>query len=318
MGKRKLGVYGGASCGGCDLAVLEIGDTLTALTEAFDIVFWPEIADFKYADVERMADGEIDACLFNGAIRTDENREIAQLLRRKSKALIAFGACASFGGIPGLANLSTREELLACVYETESTEGPVSAIPSAEALFGNGVACDLPGLTIRTQTLGANVQVDYLIPGCPPVGAQVRAVCEALIAEQLPPAPGLLGVGDSSVCDECPLEKRGTKITGFVRPHEFQPDPTRCLLEQGLVCVGPVTRSGCGAGCPTALIGCRGCYGPAGDSHDMGAKMVAMLGGMIDSEDEDEIKAAMNTLVDPLGTFYTFTLSDSILGGGSR
>ena len=68
--------------------------------------------DFKYKDVEAMDDGSIDVCLFNGAIRNSENEYMAKLLRQKSKVLVAFGSCASMGGIPGLANVATKREIM--------------------------------------------------------------------------------------------------------------------------------------------------------------------------------------------------------------
>ena len=51
-------------------------------------------------------DGHLDVCLFNGAIRNSEGEHMAHLLRQKSKVLVAFGSCACFGGIPGLANVA--------------------------------------------------------------------------------------------------------------------------------------------------------------------------------------------------------------------
>jgi F420-non-reducing hydrogenase small subunit len=99
-----------------------------------------------------------------------------------------------------------------------------------------------------------------------------------------------------------------------VRPHEIIAEPGRCLLEQGIVCCGPATRSGCGAQCTSALMPCRGCYGPAGDSVDAGAAMIAALGTMLDTCDDAEVAAAMAAVVDPAGTFYCYTLPSSILG----
>jgi F420-non-reducing hydrogenase small subunit len=60
---------------------------------------------------------------------------------------------------------------------------------------------------------------------------------------------------------------------------------------------------------------CRGCYGPAGDTVDQGAKMAAALGTLIDSEDEQVIIDTIAEVVDPTGTFYCFSLPTSLLGG---
>ena len=68
MAKPKLALYWAASCGGCEIAVLDIEEKILDVAANFDIVFWPCATDFKYKDVEEMADKSIDLCLFNGAI----------------------------------------------------------------------------------------------------------------------------------------------------------------------------------------------------------------------------------------------------------
>src|SRR5512140_1018055 len=117
-GKPKFAMYWAASCGGCEIAVLNIHEKILDIDAAFDVVFWPVAIDAKYKDVRAMADGSIDVTLFNGGIRSDENEEMAHLFRQKSKVLVAFGACASIGAINALANLSPIGALLDTAYET--------------------------------------------------------------------------------------------------------------------------------------------------------------------------------------------------------
>jgi F420-non-reducing hydrogenase small subunit len=308
-------MYCAAGCGGCDISLLEIHEHLLEVISVADIVFWPAATDFKYADVEAMADGSIDVCFVNGAIRNAENTGLVELLRAKSRLLIAYGACASFGGIPGLANLYSAREMMDRAFTTESTD-PAETRPSASAVHTNGESVGLPAITGTVHALCDVVAVDYVIPGCPPAANQVWAVCQAALSGNLPASPAVLGAGTRSVCDECSLEKRGTRVRRFVRSHEIVAEAGRCLLEQGIVCSGPATRSGCGAQCTSALMPCRGCYGPAGDSVDSGASMIAALGTLIDSEDEAVIRETIACVVDPVGTFYSYTLPTSILGHG--
>jgi F420-non-reducing hydrogenase small subunit len=82
MAKPKLAVYWAASCGGCDIAILDIEAKILEVADFFELVFWPCVADFKYADVEAMPDKSITLTLFNGAIRSDENYHLARLLRQ--------------------------------------------------------------------------------------------------------------------------------------------------------------------------------------------------------------------------------------------
>jgi coenzyme F420-reducing hydrogenase gamma subunit len=80
-------------------------------------------------DVER-SDGAILATFLNGAIRTSEQAEMAQLLRRKSKLMVAFGACSHLGGIPGLANACDRSGIMQTAYlDSPSTVNPEGVIP---------------------------------------------------------------------------------------------------------------------------------------------------------------------------------------------
>ena len=81
--RLKLAIYWAAGCGGCDIAVVELGEHLLELAQVADIVFWPAATDFKYDDVERMDDGHIDVTLFNGGIRTTGDMHIAQSLAPK-------------------------------------------------------------------------------------------------------------------------------------------------------------------------------------------------------------------------------------------
>ncbi|MEN8242693.1 MAG: oxidoreductase, partial [Chloroflexota bacterium] len=124
--------------------------------------------------------------------------------------------------------------------------------------------------------------------------------------------------GDSTVCDECGRTRNVKKITGFKRIQEVETiDPELCLLEQGIVCNGPATASGCLAKCPTAGAPCAGCYGPADGVIDYGARLITSFASVIDAREEDEIDAILDTLVDPAGSFYRFNLAHSLLRTGN-
>jgi F420-non-reducing hydrogenase small subunit len=138
----------------------------------------------------------------------------------------------------------------------------------------------------------------------------------------LPPKGSVVGAGETALCEECPLEKDTKTIERFYRPYEITPEPGVCLLEQGLVCLGPATRSGCGARCPQVGMGCRGCYGGLGTVDDQGARMLAAVASVIEASGEpgeDEaviakrIDDALDTIPDPAGTFYRFSMAHSIL-----
>jgi len=325
-GKPKLAMYWGASCGGCEISVLNIHENILTVDEIFDIAFFPCIADFKYKDVEAYPDNYIDVCLYNGAIRNSENEEMAHLLRKKSKVLVAYGSCSYEGCIPALSNLTTKEATLNKVYiDNPSIENPNQVFPQTSTHVPEG-ELTLPSFYHTVKALDQVTDVDYYLPGCPPEPPQIWAVLQVIAGaltegKELPPKGSVVGAGQTAVCEECPLEKQEKTIARFYRPYEINPDPDQCLLEQGIMCMGPATRSGCGALCPQVGMGCRGCYGPTEDVEDQGAKMLSAIGSVLDAGDEtmeeDELEAlieeAVETIADPSGTFYRFSMAHSIL-----
>ncbi|MBP7652526.1 oxidoreductase [Candidatus Dependentiae bacterium] len=314
MSKAKIAIFWAASCGGCDIATLDIHETLIPLLEKIEFVFWPCAMDFKYADVESMPDKNIDVCLFNGAIRNSENEHVAKLLRKKSKLMVAFGACSSWGGIPALINFSTNKETFDWVYKNcPSADNNDGIIPKTHTKH-DGYDLELPELYDTTKKLSDVVDVDYYVPGCPPVPNQIVAVVSAILEGKLPPKGSVVGAGEKNLCDECKRTRKEKKIKKFVRIQEMESiSSEECLLDQGMLCMGPVTRSGCGALCPAANVGCDGCYGPASGIKDTGLKMVSALASVIDSKDEKEIEKIIDTISDPAGRFYKYTMSQSLL-----
>lgn len=318
MSKPKLAIYWASSCGGCDISILDIEEKILAVADFFDVVFWPCAMDTKYDDVRAMPDKSITLTLFNGAIRTSENFELAELMRQKSVVLVAFGSCAGEGCIPALANFYDKASIMDYVYhKSPSTANAENTEPQTEVQVAEGTIT-IPKLWNTVRTLDQVVEVDYYIPGCPPQPDQIVNAVMAVIDilqnnKPLPPKGTVLGATDKSCCDECPRERNIKKIKSFIRPFEKVTDPNLCLMEQGMVCLGPATRSGCGAKCVKAGVPCRGCYGLPANINDQGAKMVSALASVIDSADPEEIERIIHTIPDPIGTFYRFSMAGSLL-----
>jgi F420-non-reducing hydrogenase small subunit len=319
--KPKFAMYWAGSCGGCEIAVLNIGEKILDVDANFDVAFWPVAMDAKYKDVEALEDGAILLCLFNGSIRNSENEEIAKLLRRKSKLLVAFGSCATEGCVPGLANFSSPDEIFATAYHTVSTDNPNNVLPQVSTKVPEG-ELHLPQFYPVLKTLEQVVDVDYFMPGCPPESHQIAAVIDLVIKvlhgeAELPPKGSVIGAGGSTVCDDCPRERNVKLIKQFVRiqavPHI---DPGLCLLEQGIPCNGPATRQGCGALCPQAGAQCIGCYGPAEGVLDYGARLITAFASVIDAKEPEEIDRILDGIPDPAGQFYRFNLAGSMLRAG--
>jgi F420-non-reducing hydrogenase small subunit len=315
MARPKIALYWCSSCGGCEESVLDIAENILNIRDLAEIVFWPVAIDTKYKDVKAMSDGEITACLINGSVRMDEQEHMARLLRKKSKIIIAHGACAHIGGVYGLANFYTREECLNRSYkEVPSVKNPEGIIPQTHSMDGK-LEFELSGFHDLVRPLNHVIEVDYYIPGCPP---NPKYVLEAILSvlQDTPVAEGNIFADRKALCDTC--SRRDSKpekvaLKEIRRLHEWEWNPDKCFLAQDMICLGPATRGGCEERCIKANMPCRGCYGPAENVMDQGGKFLSALASIIDSKDDNEIGEIANSLLDMGGMFYRYSLPSSFL-----
>jgi len=320
MAKPKVALYWCASCGGCEETVVDLNENILKVADAVEFVLWPVALDFKKKDIEALDDGEIAVSLINGAVRLEEQEEMVKLLRRKSQLVVAFGACAHLGGIPGLGNFVNKDIIFNWAYQDAPTvENPEKVRPQEKCML-KGEEMTLPAFYDTVKTLDQTIPVDYYLPGCPPAPDQVLAAITAILEGKLPEKGSVLAP-DKALCDTCPRkDSKPEKIsmTEIKRPWEIKMDPEKCFLLQGIICMGPVTRSGCGETCIRANQPCRGCSGPTKEVVDQGAKALSMIASILGIEDEEkmtdeEVGRLIGSIVDPAGTFYRFSLPSSLL-----
>jgi F420-non-reducing hydrogenase small subunit len=315
MSKPKVGFYWCASCGGCEEAVVDLHEAILDVVSAVDILFWPVALDFKRSDVEALPDGELAVSFLNGAVRSSEQLEMVELMRNKSQLVVAFGSCAHTGGIPGLANLFDSKAMLEeAFFKAPSVTNDDKVLPQRETQVPEG-KLTLPVMWDTVKTLDQVIPVDYYLPGCPPPVKLIQGAVTAILSGQLPPK-GTVLAPDEALCDEClrrDSKPEKLQIKEFKRPHLAMIDPKECLLAQGFLCMGPATRKGCDAACTTANMPCTGCMGPTSHVHDYGAKGLSAITSVIDSRDDAEIAAILDKIVDPVGTFYRYSLPSSLL-----
>jgi F420-non-reducing hydrogenase small subunit len=279
------------------------------LLERVEVVLWPLVMDHKRRDVEALPDGGIDVAFVNGAVRLDDQADWSRLLRRKSRLLVSFGACAHMGGVVGLGNLSEPEELLAAAYrQPASVANPDAPLPGADA------SRPLPVLLPRALPLGEVVPVDYTVPGCPPSPSVVQAALDALL-DGPPPPPGAVLAPNAALCETCP--RKGSmperlEITALRRLATSPVDPEACFLAQGLVCLGPGTRQGCQPGCLEAGMPCRGCFGPLDGVRDAGAAALTAFASLL-AGGEREVSELAAALPDPAGTFWRYSYAAGLV-----
>jgi len=322
LNKKKIAIYSATGCRGCDQTLMDVHYQVDSLTRGADIVFWPYLSGSPLEDLEDQK--EVDLCFFSGAIRTEMDRQAAVKLREKSRLMIACGACAAYGGMPALFNLKNiqNRHLSEDLDNTETSDSPAGVKGPA-----------LPPLEARVMALSQVVGVDYLVPGCAPRQNFLWAAIQAFIYEgesskrlsfsafRLPekmaqaitsgilPPKGSIFSGDKAVCSSCSRTKEKKQFPGLNRSWEKNPEPGRCLLEQGFFCQGIVTREGCGGLCTAAGLPCRGCFGKTDEIFDPGPKMISAVGSTIDSDDPATLAAMADKFVDLAGTIYRYTLA---------
>ncbi len=268
------------SCSGCEISFLDMGEKLIALLEKARIVHLPLLMDNKYQDAaEDDSSPELpkaDIGLVSGSIKTEEQLQLALAMRKSCKFIIGMGTCATHGGIPALANSYENGQIEKCYLKTASTD-PSQKFPTQI----------VPGMLDTCYAVDEKIKVDFYLPGCPPHPDHIFNLVNALERGETYHLP------EKSVCDNCPAQRVGKgHITDLKRPLEL-PDWDKiwqesngsrftCFIEQGFLCMGPVTIDGCGgdkesARCVLAGVPCRGCYGPI---QHRGNQRLAMLNAL--------------------------------------
>lgn len=332
-GKVNLAIYWAAGCGGCDVSILDTNERILTIGDMANIVMWPIAVDGKEKDIAAMEDGSITVSMINGAVRNSENEHMVKLLRKKSLIVVSYGTCACFGGTPALANLvpGGKNEILDYVY----TETPSSAafqkkysnvkptIPQTSTTVPEG-ELTLPSLYDTVYSLDQVIDVDYYIPGCPPMQESISHLLKAVAdfaynGVALPPKGTMVGVTSKTLCEECPRKKEYKRIVEVKEPYQVDTNNDQCLVDQGILCLGSATMGGCGAKCTRVGQPCRGCYGPSPDVQEIGSSAftaIASLFPVIDGDPlmgEDKVDEIMSQIKDPLGYFYAFSMSKSLI-----
>lgn len=292
--KVKIAILLAGGCAGCEMSLVDMGDKLVDALGHLEVAFWaPTVADVKYKDLEAMPDKSIDVGFIDGMIRLSEQEHMSKVMRDKCKVLIAYGACASMGSIPGMSNMHSAEELLKQGYiDTFSTDNPDGVLPQPEYLLDGKYNLTLPKFLDDVRVLDEVVEVDYFIGGCPPHPDFVAAAVQAIIEGNLPPKGSWITSG-KAVCDVCPRNPRNKGedrhfVEKVYRTIEKAPEDGKCLLEQGIICFGPFTQGDCGASCLQVGIPCRGCGGPIPGVTDYGARAMSAIGSILGSEEAVE------------------------------
>jgi coenzyme F420-reducing hydrogenase gamma subunit len=236
VNKPTIAITSLTCCEGCQVAVLDLGERFLELTENV------KIGDFAFLEEEPGAQ-EFDIVFVEGAPLTEANKQRLFDLRKRSKILVALGACAALGGIAEIKDYQDKEERVRYVYKNfESIQNP------------------------DVKSLKELVKVDLEIPGCPINKEEFWEIVKKLISfyeagilgEQMPKIP------QRPVCYECQLKQNRCLLQKGL----FSDLSAEVLTKEeasakgGLPCLGPIMLAGCGAPCPSSSYPCDGCRGP--------------------------------------------------------
>ncbi|MBX5326905.1 F420-nonreducing hydrogenase [Candidatus Bathyarchaeota archaeon A05DMB-4] len=248
--KMKVSVVSLTCCAGCVCSFLNAGNALLEiLSSDFEIVYSPTFVDLKEIP-------NVDLAIVEGGVRTVEDERLIREVRAKSKILVALGICATHGGITSLGDTFSVKTLLEKEY----------------SLLEAGKLLELKDLMYPICNF---VDVDYYIPGCPPMPFLIVHSLKSIVSGKPPVRHNAV------VCTECNRKIVPAKLDKLYGIYEKEADPVLCLVSQGFICLGSLTREGCGAPCPRAGFTCFGCRGPCDSllyrSRDIYAFLVQVI-----------------------------------------
>ena len=228
MARPRVVVVGLASCFGCQLQITNAEQHLMEVLGQIDLRYWQLVSSQEMPD-------DYDVAVIEGAVTTEEAIRTCQLVRERAAHVMAIGACATTGGVPGMAvdGLAQRARL---VYGDVTPD-----------------ACDV---LVEPRPVSAVIPVDSEVRCCPidPYDF-VAQLQRALYGSNRAPE-------SRSMCADC---KR---------------NETECFYNLGRLCLGLVTRAGCGARCVNLGRPCNGCAGLAPEANLEAARVACATYGV--------------------------------------
>jgi F420-non-reducing hydrogenase small subunit len=265
-------------CAGCVSSFLSAGEALLEILSGdFDVIYSPTFIDLK--EVPR-----VDLAIVEGGVRTEQDEAFIREVRAKSRILVALGICATHGGITSLGDRFSLKKVL----EKEYSLADSSRLPELQDLM---------------HPIADFVDVDYYVPGCPPMPFLIVHTLKSIVSGKEPIRH------ESVVCTECHRKIVAAKLDRLYGIYEKETDPQLCLVSQGFVCLGSLTRDGCGAPCPRAGFTCFGCRGPPDSLMYRSRDMYSFLVQVISKRTSIPVEKVKEELYRNPFVFHTFVFS---------
>jgi F420-non-reducing hydrogenase small subunit len=265
-------------CAGCVSSLLNAGEGLIEiLLGELDVVFSPTFMDLREVP-------KVEVAIVEGGVRTESDEEMVREVRAKSDILVALGLCATHGGITSLGNLSSARRLIEKAYSIMDSK-------------------ELPELKDLMYPIDHFVDVDYYVWGCPPMPLLIVHTLKNILTGKKPERHRRV------VCTECSRKIVPAKTKRLYGIYEKEAKPEICLVSQGFVCLGALTRNGCGAPCPRAGFTCFGCRGPPDSFLYRSRDIYALLVNVISRRTGIPQERIRNELHRNPFVFHTFIFS---------
>jgi NAD-reducing hydrogenase small subunit len=153
------------------MSLIDLDERLLDIFERADLVYGP-LVDFKEFPEN------VDVCLVEGAVSSEEDLHKIKLVRERTKTLVAFGDCAVTSNVPGMRNPIGTGPLLDRAYIENVTMNP--QLPSQI----------VPKLLPISTPVHRVVKVDVFLPGCPPSADLIYNLLDDLLAGRVPDVTG--------------------------------------------------------------------------------------------------------------------------------
>jgi NAD-reducing hydrogenase small subunit len=171
MSKIRLATVWLDGCSGCHMSLLDIDENLAVVASKADIVYGPLVDAQEFPE-------NVDVTLVEGAVSSQDDLKLIQVIRKRSRLVVALGDCAVTSNVPAMRNTIPVRKMLNRVYLEGAQAQP--GIPN------EGV----PALLKHAVPVHEVVKVDLHVPGCPPPAATILSVVGELLEGRKPDLSG--------------------------------------------------------------------------------------------------------------------------------
>lgn len=157
-------------CSGCHMSFLDMDERLIELAQQVEVVHSPVVDPKAFPE-------DVALALVEGAVSSDHDLALAQVIRARSRVVLSFGDCAVTSNVPSMRNPFKSRDLLDHAYVETATARP------GHPETGEG---GVPALQTHARPLHEVIEVDLFLPGCPPPADAIYETIQEILAGRTP------------------------------------------------------------------------------------------------------------------------------------